>query len=211
MLSPMNITAADELEATLHFNQVILGKPYTGSVSEYIQIKRMLTDSQGSVGVEDALCLLLKIKKFETKHGFDAIDEKTGIFYELKPSKKLTPTATYNDASDEKIFKIKSCDNRLIFATIIDTRLIFVGEVDGQKLVELLEEKYLKRKAKIKKNIKEGKEAGTRQVQKVTPNQLIERFGANCIKVIYYFPHDKFNKNTKKFLNLTKEVNNLPA
>jgi hypothetical protein len=201
----MNTTPRSQ--AMKHFAQIYTGKPYTGSPEERELIMMMLTNSQGSVGLEEVICTLLNLKQVVTKHGFDAIDEKTGAFFELKPSMLFSPVARYNDVTEKKIAELKNCKNELVFETHIDGRMIFLAKIDGQKLVEMLEEKYLKRKAKIET----GKTKGTRQSHGVKINEIIHRFGAKSIDVVYYFPHDKFNKTTKKLLNLTKEVNNLPA
>jgi len=205
MLWSMNTTA--RCIAMKHFAQIYTGQPFTGSNEERELIMIMLTNSQGSVGLEEVLCTLLKLKQAVTKHGFDAVDEKTGVRFELKPSMLLSPIARYNDVTEKKIAELKGCKNELVFETHIDGRMIFLAKIDGQKLAKVLEEKYLNRKAKIET----GKTKGTRQSHGIRINELIEQFGANSIDVVYYFPHSKFNKTTKKLLNLTKEVNNLPA
>lgn len=199
----MNIAAREN--AMKHFAQIYTGKPFTGTAEEHELIMIMLTNAQGSVGLEEALCEIMNLKQTITKHGFDAIDAKTKIQYELKPSMLFVPTARYNDVTEKKIAELKGCENRLVFETHIDGRMIFLAEIDGKFVVELLEEKYLARKNKIAT----GKTKGTRQSHGITINNLVARFGKQHVKIWRYVPHAKFNKTTKQLLNLTAEINNL--
>jgi len=203
MLWLMNSTS--RLRAMKHFAQIYTGQPFTGSDEERELIMIMLTNSQGSVGLEEALCEIMNLKQTVTKHGFDAVDQKTNIQYELKPSMLFTPKAQYNDVTEKKIAELKSCENRLVFETHIDGRMIFLAEISGKFIVQILEEKYLARKNKIAL----GKCKGTRQSHGITINNIVNRFGKQHVKILRYVPHAKFSKTTKKLLNLSVEINNL--
>ena len=65
--------------AMLHFAQIYTGQPFTGTQVERELIMMMLTNSQGSVGLEEALCGILNLKQTVSKHGFDAIDTVTNV------------------------------------------------------------------------------------------------------------------------------------
>jgi len=193
--------------AMLHFAQIYTGQPFTGTQVERELIMIMLTNSQGSVGLEEALCDVLKLKQTVSKHGFDAIDEKTGVRYELKPSMRSTPKATYNDLTPKKINELNECKNVVVFETHFQGRMIFLAKVNGKHVAILLQEKFIARQKSIKASKNENK--GTRHSHAISLNEIVERFGKKSVDVVYYFPSDNFHKPTKKLLGLNAEINNL--
>jgi hypothetical protein len=191
--------------AMLHFAQIYTGQPFTGTQVERELIMMMLTNSQGSVGLEEALCGILNLQQTVSKHGFDAIDTATNVRYELKPSMQHKPTARYNDLTPKKIDELNECNNIVVFETHCQGQMIFLAKVDGKHVATLLQEKFIARQ----KSIEANKNKGTRQSHGIYLNEIIERFGKNSVEVVYYFPSDNFHKPTKKLLGLNAEVNNL--
>jgi hypothetical protein len=193
--------------AMQHFAQVYTGQPFTGTPIERELIMIMLTNSQGSVGLEEALCDVLKLKQTVSKHGFDAIDEKTQVRYELKPSMQSKPTARYNDLTPKKIDELNECKNVVVFETHFQGRMIFLAKVNGKHVATLLQEKFIARQKSIEAGKSENK--GSRQSHGIYLNEIVARFGKKSVEVVYYFPSDNFHKPTKKLLGLNAEVNNL--
>ena len=191
----------------LHFAQVYTGQPFTGTQVERELIMMMLTNSQGSVGLEEALCGILNLQQTVSKHGFDAIDTATNVRYELKPSMQHKPTARYNDVTPKKIHEMNQCENIVVFEVHCDGRMIFLAKVDGKNVATLLQEKFIARQKSIETGKNENK--GTRQSHGIFLNEIVARFGKKSVDVVYYFPSDNFHKPTKKLLGLNAEINNL--
>ena len=195
--------------AMLHFAQIYTGQPFTGTQVERELIMMMLTNSQGSVGLEEALCGILNLKQTVSKHGFDAIDTVTNVRYELKPTMQHKPTARYNDVTPKKIHEMNGCNNIVVFETHCQGQMIFLAKVDGKHVATLLQEKFIARQKSIEAD--KGKGKGTRQSHGIYLNEIIERFGKNSVDVVYYVPNNNFHSETKQLLELKHAVNRISA
>ena len=195
--------------AMLHFAQIYTGQPFTGTQVERELIMMMLTNSQGSVGLEEALCGILNLKQTVSKHGFDAIDAETNVRYELKPTMQHKPTARYNDVTPKKIHEMNGCNNIVVFETHCQGQMIFLAKVDGKHVATLLQEKFIARQKSIEAD--KGKGKGTRQSHGIYLNEIIERFGKNSVDVVYYVPNNNFHSETKQLLELKHAVNRISA
>lgn len=195
--------------AMLHFAQIYTGQPFTGTQVERELIMMMLTNSQGSVGLEEALCGILNLKQTVSKHGFDAIDTETNVRYELKPTMQHKPTARYNDVTPKKIHEMNGCNNIVVFETHCQGQMIFLAKVDGKHVATLLQEKFIARQKSIEAD--KGKGKGTRQSHGIYLNEIVERFGKNSVDVVYYVPNNKFHSKTKQLLELKHAVNRISA
>ena len=193
----------------LHFAQIYTGQPFTGTQVERELIMMMLTNSQGSVGLEEALCGILNLKQTVSKHGFDAIDTVTNVRYELKPTMQHKPTARYNDVTLKKIHEMNGCNNIVVFETHCRGQMIFLAKVDGKHVATLLQEKFIARQKSIEAD--KGKGKGTRQSHGIYLNEIIERFGKNSVDVVYYVPNNNFHSETKQLLELKHAVNRISA
>ena len=195
--------------AMLHFAQIYTGQPFTGTQVERELIMMMLTNSQGSVGLEEALCGILNLKQTVSKHGFDAIDTVTNVRYELKPTMQHKPTARYNDVTPKKIHEMNGCNNIVVFETHCQGQMIFLAKVDGKHVATLLQEKFIARQKSIEAD--KGKGKGTRQSHGIYLNEIVERFGKNSVDVVYYVPNNNFHSETKQLLELKHAVNRISA
>ena len=195
--------------AMLHFAQIYTGQPFTGTQVERELIMMMLTNSQGSVGLEEALCGILNLKQTVSKHGFDAIDTVTNVRYELKPTMQHKPTARYNDVTPKKIHEMNGCNNIVVFETHCQGQMIFLAKVDGKHVATLLQEKFIARQKSIEADKNKGK--GTRQSHGIYLNEIVERFGKNSVDVVYYVPNNNFHSETKQLLELKHAVNRISA
>ena len=195
--------------AMLHFAQIYTGQPFTGTQVERELIMMMLTNSQGSVGLEEALCGILNLKQTVSKHGFDAIDAETNVRYELKPTMQHKPTARYNDVTPKKIHEMNGCNNIVVFETHCQGQMIFLAKVDGKHVATLLQEKFIARQKSIEAD--KGKGKGTRQSHGIYLKEIVERFGKNSVDVVYYVPNNNFHSETKQLLELKHAVNRISA
>ena len=193
----------------LHFAQIYTGQPFTGTQVERELIMMMLTNSQGSVGLEEALCGILNLKQTVSKHGFDAIDTATNVRYELKPTMQNKPTARYNDVTLKKIHEMNGCNNIVVFETHCQGQMIFLAKVDGKHVATLLQEKFIARQKSIEAD--KGKGKGTRQSHGIYLKEIVERFGKNSVDVVYYVPNNNFHSETKQLLELKHAVNRISA
>jgi hypothetical protein len=191
--------------------QIYMDKRFNGTDVERAFCKMMLTNKQGSVGIESVLCNELGLYQNKHKHGFDGKHSLTGVFFELKPNADLSSSATYNDVTPKKINELMDTPNNIVtFAshTPNEGRLALAVMVSGKNVATMLDEKMKAREKKILERMNEGKKTGTRQTHSVSLWAYIEKYGSAALEVIYYKSTiEGVSNKLKKALNLTSDIN----
>jgi hypothetical protein len=191
--------------------EIYMDKPFTGTDVERAFCKMMLTNKQGSVGIESVLCNELGLYQNKHKHGFDGKHRLTGAFVELKPNTDLSSSGTYNDVTPKKINELMDTPyNVVIFAAHVPSegRLALAVMLYGKNIAAMLDEKMKAREKKILERMNEGKKTGTRQTHSISLQAYIEKYGTSATEVIYYKSTiDGISNKLKKALNLTSDIN----
>jgi hypothetical protein len=191
--------------------EIYMDKPFTGTDVERAFCKMMLTNKQGSVGIESVLCNELGLYENKHKHGFDGKHRLTGAFVELKPNTDLSSSGTYNDVTPKKINELMNTpDNIVMFASHVprEGKLALVVMLPGKNIAAMLDEKMKAREKKILGRMNEGKKTGTRQTHSISLRAYIKKYGSTALEVIYYKSKiDGVSDKMKKALNLTSDIN----
>lgn len=204
---PVKKTKAEE-EVYKLLSQFYMGEEFTGDEKDRAFCMMMVTNKQGSVGIEEVLCQKLGLDKNTHKNGFDGRHKNTKELYELKPKADLdTPRAMFNDLTIEKIHQMETTpNNKVVIASHTkDGKLVFVVILSGKNVAQLLKIKYHKRIEKIMS----GGKTGTRQTPSVSVLEYFNQFKFSDLNVVYYKKQKGFQQTLVNKLGLNSEINEL--